>query len=52
MDIIKQLNNAIAYIEENLCDEIETSRIVETSLSTRLQKQNRRRGIHGLNVVR
>ena len=34
MDIIKQLNNAIAYIEENLCDEIETSRIVETSLST------------------
>ena len=34
MDIIKQLNNAIAYIEENLCDEIETSRIVETSLPT------------------
>ena len=34
MDIIKQLNNAIAYIEKNLCDEIETSRIVETSLST------------------
>ena len=25
MDIIKQLNNAIAYIEENLCDEIETT---------------------------
>lgn len=25
MDIIKQLNNAIAYIEENLCNEIDTN---------------------------
>lgn len=29
MDVIKQLNNAITYIEENLCDEIDTNRIAE-----------------------
>ena len=32
MDIIKQLNNAIAYIEENLCNEIDTNRIAEIAL--------------------
>ena len=29
MDVIKQLNNAIVYIEENLCDEIDINRIAE-----------------------
>ena len=32
MDIIKQLNNTIAYIEENLCNEIDTNRIAEIAL--------------------
>lgn len=32
MDVIKQLNNANAYIEKNLCDEIDTSRIAEIAL--------------------
>lgn len=29
MDVIKQLNNAIAYIENNLCGEIDTNKIAE-----------------------
>ena len=32
MDIIKQLNNAIAYIENNLCGEIDTNKIAEIAL--------------------
>lgn len=32
MDVIKQLNNAIAYIENNLCDEIDTKRVAEIAL--------------------
>ena len=32
MDIIKQLNNAIAYIENNLCGEIDTNKIAEMAL--------------------
>ena len=32
MDVIKQLNNAIAYIENNLCGEIATNRIAEIAL--------------------
>lgn len=29
MDVIKQLNNAIAYIENNLCGEIDTNKIAK-----------------------
>lgn len=32
MDVIKQLNNAIAYIENNLCGEIDTNKIAEIAL--------------------
>ena len=32
MDVIKQLNNAIAYIENNLCGEIDTNKIAEFAL--------------------
>ncbi len=32
MDIIKQLNNAIAYIEDNLCNEIDTNEIAQIAL--------------------
>ena len=32
MDIIKQLNNAIAYIDNNLCDEIDTNKIAGIAL--------------------
>ena len=32
MDVIKQLNNAIAYIENNLCDEIDTNKIAEIAI--------------------
>ena len=32
MDIIKQLNDAIAYIENNLCGEIDTNKIAEIAI--------------------
>ena len=32
MDVIKQLNNAIAYIENNLCDEIDTNKVAEIAI--------------------
>ena len=32
MDVIKQFNNAIAYIENNLCGEIDTNKIAEIAL--------------------
>lgn len=32
MDVINQINNALAYIEKNLCDEIDTNRIAERAL--------------------
>ena len=32
MDVINQLNNTIAYIENNLCDEINTNKIAEIAL--------------------
>ena len=32
MDVIKQLNNAIAYIENNLCGEIDTNKIAKIAL--------------------
>lgn len=32
MDIIKQLNNSISYIENNLCGEIDTNKIAEIAL--------------------
>lgn len=32
MDVIKQLNNAIAYIEDNLCSDIDTNKIAEIAL--------------------
>ena len=32
MDVIKQLNNAIAYIENNLCDEIDTNKVAKIAL--------------------
>lgn len=32
MDVIKQLNNAIAYIENNLCGEIDTNKIARIAL--------------------
>ncbi len=32
MDVIKQLNNAITYIEDNLCSEIDTNRIAEIAI--------------------
>lgn len=32
MDVINQLNNTIAYIENNLCGEINTSKIAEIAL--------------------
>ena len=32
MDILKQFNNAIPYIENNLCSEIDTCRIAEIAL--------------------
>ncbi len=32
MDILKQLNDAIAYIEENICNEIDTDKIAQIAL--------------------
>lgn len=32
MDIIKQLNNAIAYIEDNLCGDIDTNKVAEIAI--------------------
>lgn len=32
MDILKQLNTAIAYIEDNLCSKIDTNQIAEIAL--------------------
>ena len=32
MDVINQINNALAYIEKNLCDEIDANRIAERAL--------------------
>lgn len=33
MDILKQLNNAIAYIEAHLCDEINTDELSRIALT-------------------
>lgn len=32
MDILKQLNNTVIYIENNLCGEIDTDKIAEIAL--------------------
>lgn len=32
MDILKQLNNAVIYIEDNLCGEIDTDKIAEIAI--------------------
>lgn len=32
MDILKQLNKAVAYIENNLCSEIDTDKITEIAI--------------------
>lgn len=32
MDILKQLNNAVNFIEDNLCGDIDTDKITEIAL--------------------
>ncbi len=32
MDILKQLNNAVIFIEDNLCGDIDTDKIAEIAL--------------------